>query len=71
MVSKGKEIVTGKGKEKLNYSNANSGLRKRKNSDGVLRFFDIAANEAGGESDSTSIDSFVDENNGMHVKNQL
>lgn len=67
MVSKGKEIVTWKGKEKLNDSNASSGLRKRKNSDGVLRFLDIAAHEADAESDSSSIDGFINDQNGMHV----
>ncbi|KAK1382547.1 CCHC-type domain-containing protein [Heracleum sosnowskyi] len=72
MVSKGKEIVTGKGKgkEKLNYSNASSGLRKRKNSDGVLRFLDIAAHEADGESDSSSIDSFINDQR-EHLEDEI
>ncbi|XP_074357445.1 protein RNA-directed DNA methylation 3-like isoform X2 [Apium graveolens] len=63
MESKGKELITDKGKKKLNYSNTSSGLRKRKNCDGVLRFLDIAADVANGESDSSSIDSFISDRN--------
>lgn len=69
MLSKGKEIVTGKGKNKVDYSNASSGLRKRKNSVGVLRFLDIAADVADRESDSSSIDSYTNDHSGMHVTN--
>ncbi|WOG87987.1 hypothetical protein DCAR_0207220 [Daucus carota subsp. sativus] len=63
MESKGKEIVTEKGKGKLNHSSASSGFRERKNSDGVLRFLDIAASVADGENDSSSGDSFIDDQN--------
>ena len=71
MESKGKEIVTEKGKGKLNHSNASSGFRERKNSDGVLRFLDIDASVAHGENDSSSGDSFIDDQNGMHVTDQV
>ncbi|KAL1828017.1 hypothetical protein ACET3Z_006429 [Daucus carota] len=63
MESKGKEIVTEKGKGKLNCNNASSGFRERKNSDGVLRFLDIDASVAHGENDSSSGDSFINDQN--------
>lgn len=61
MSSKGKAVVTGKGKRKLE-KNMKTSHRKRKNA-GVLKFFDVDAEEVGGSSESEySMDSFFNDN---------